>query len=640
MPDIKPIKITLTEGESEQKMTSFLDDRLLAIKKGLVEFHTVQLPMWKEIYEAEPLEQTKSFPFQNASNLVVPIAAIHSDTLKARLMAGIFKTDPIWIAAVHGSFAGEGTEAKHALEDFLQAIATEPDELDLYRVYNDILGDVINYGTMIVKSPWEHLTIDQATGDGTGKPLFTPEVVYDGPRPEKIALQDFYMSPADKSLERSPFKAHKRKMLKYELEDRAFSQIYDKAAVEKVLKSPEGTGATNSEQKDSSNSQIKVPQGEAYQYWEIFECWALWRDNNLNCKIIVTYHPASKTILRAIYNFLPDDPFVGARLLLRDGNYFGYGLCEILSTFQEETSQIHNQRRDAQTVANTKVWRVDPLSKLHDGYQIYPSAMLPAAKDEIEPMSHGEPSEINIEEEKLTLELAERRSGVSPPMQGAGSGSFSKRGVYSAMGTMSLLQEGSSRTDLAIGDVRYFHTKLGRIVSRQYAAFGLQNSCINQFGAKADVIRTALKAILEKKMFLRVGAPTASVNREVEKQNDIMLASIMAKHYQMITGMLAQASSGQVPPQVAEYLTKAIGASNKFMTMVLQHFGYDEPELYTPEVGNGAEGQEQFASGTPGNAADVAGAGAGGNVVRMPRSPLIPGLAVGGTGSPSIPPTP
>lgn len=590
-----PIKVSLT-GDGEVAFRSFIQEHLTAIKNGLKELHTVKLPNWRRAYAAKPMEVTRSMPFENASNLVVPMVAIHADTLKARLLAALLKIKPVWVTALAGEWQGEGEDLREGLETFLGVEALEPDALDLYRVYNEALDDVVQYGTVTLKIPWLTLQHDLIVpnGDGSGSFDFVNEVEYQGPRPEKVSFEDFFMSPKERTLERATFKAFRTRLSKSELEERVFIGVFDKDAVASVLGAADRQGSTVAQSEAENDSKILSPSGVLGQEWDIYECWVWYRHGGHRCKLICWYHLASNTLLRTVYSNMPDDPMVGARLLNRDGSYYGRGMCEFLGMFQEELSQIHNQRRDAQTVANAKVWRVDPFSKLHDGYKIYPSAMLPAKKDEIEAIGHGEPSPVNIEEERMTLELAERRSGISPQAQAYGSGSFTKRGQYSSMGTLSLLQEGNTRTDMSVSDIRYFHTKVGRVLARQYAFCDSENSSRYAiYGKQAVAIRKALQAIKDGKMKLPISAPTASINREVEKQSDIMLTSLMTRHYQSITQMLAQVSSQQLPPEVKDYLVRATVASNKLMRMVLKHFDYDSPEVFAPDVITQQAGQQQ-----------------------------------------------
>lgn len=151
------------------------------------------------------------------------------------------------------------------------------------------------------------------------------------------------------------------------------------------------------------------------------------------------------------------------------------------------------------------------------------------------------------------------------------------------MGTLALLQEGNTRTDLNITDIRYAHTKLGRLLSNQFAEFGFGDRA-RRFGLDAKYIQAALEGIRNKSLNLPVYASTASVNREVEKQADLMLSGVMQKHHQMIGQMMQAASNQFTPPEMKKYIAEAIEASNLLMRMVFKHFGYDEVERFVPDV--------------------------------------------------------
>jgi hypothetical protein len=302
-------------------------------------------------------------------------------------------------------------------------------------------------------------------------------VDYDGPVPQKLALEDFGIPPSVPRWENADIMYHRVRLMKHQLLERQVPRVSTtrrRSTKSSIL--PIAQAVDFVTQQREEDSQIRTSSND-YAEWDIYECWLQWRAPNqkLAPRVIAWYHLASNTLLRAIYDFYPDRPFVLGRLLYRDDSVLGYGMCETIGAFQEEVSTIHNQRRDKMTVVNTKVWRVSPTSKLHEGYEIYPSAMVPAEEGEIEPLSQGEPmTNFDIDEEKLSLDLAERRSGVSPPMQGYGAAQQGKQQV-SATGTLSIFKRVIAGTDLNISDVRYAHLKIGRIISRQYAFLGLDD---------------------------------------------------------------------------------------------------------------------------------------------------------------------
>ena len=598
----EPLRLPLS-SDADLALSRDLYQRLTALKTGLKPFHETNLVKWRRIYEAQPAEKTRDFPFQNASNLVVPLAGIHCDTLKARVLNAVWKTRPLWLANIVGMYGGQLEDVRDAWQTFLLDNACEPTELDLYRVESEFFGEIIKYGTSFLKCPYVKTYEDYAVpaGDGTGRYEVMREPSYVGPRPEKVALEDMFVPPSAKTLESCDLIAHRVRYQRHELMERRYTQFFKANKVDEILKSPDRTSPDYVTKQREEDMNARTSSHDGYAEWDVYECYLPYRapSGGKAPRVIVWFHLKTRTILNAIFDqysaILKTRPFVMGRLLYRDDSLLGYGLCEVLEMIQEEVSVMHNQRRDNVLVANTKVWRVDPQSKLHQGYQIYPSAMLPAIAGEIEPLQHGDIMTITIDEERLSMDLAERRSGVSPPMQGMGAGANTKRGVYTAMGTLSLLQEGNSRTDLNIMDIRYAHTKVGRMLSKLYAHMGIDESKLVGYGAMSKLIEVAAELIKKDKLRLPITASTASVNKEIEKQNDLMLAQIMTRHYGMITQLMQQAATAVLPKEIREYSIKVIESSDRLMKQILRHFDHDDvdalvPRALGPQSANGPQG--------------------------------------------------
>lgn len=641
MPDLLiPAKLS---AEKKTALAKFLKNRVLELKASMHELYEEKITKWRMAYEARPREETRQFPFQGASNLIIPLIAIHTTTLHAQIMAAIFKTQPIVVAKVLGDFGPQSDGLKEAYEEYMQYVAIEPEELDLYRVYNEGFNECIKYGTVTYKAPWEKKTRDFLIpgGDGTGAPRdFLNKTIYEGPRPEKLPYNAFYYPVNAKTLDTMDVKAHKRTMEAHELLERKFTDVFERDAVDTVMKSPDRSTPVEDQQVREETLGAKTTASYGHREWDIWEFFVEWRYTDekgeadaFAPRIIVSYHEQSNTILRVVYDNFESQWFVGARLAARDDMYPGYGFAEILWMFQEGASETYNGYRDNQTVANTRVWRVHPDSKLHQGYRIYPSAMLPAEDGEIEALAHGDVSQINLDELRLLLELAERRSGVSPPQQGMGAGVMTgKRGVYSAMGTLSLLQEGNSRKDLNVSDMRDAHVRLMRLISLQYGKFGsdskFQERRLELFGKKGPVIAKALQMIAERRIGLPCYSSTASVNKEVEKQNDIMLSQMMWRHYQAIAQLLGSLQSNTTPPLVKTYFLEVVVAANLLMKKILRNFGHEEVERLIPDpmkilklLQGGQGGQPQNDSQPQGEASGSLGTGSG--VVGGPGGSIV-----------------
>lgn len=585
---LQPTQIDF-KGDGLAHVKGFLHERIAALTSDSKTLFTTKLPEWRRLYEARPLERNRQFPFENASNLVVPIVGIHCDTLHASIMSAIWKTKPIFYTKLYGTYDKDEDPTRQAWEDYMVYEAVEPDELDLYTVESEWIAEIIRYGTSTLKVVNSQRYDDyfQPAGDGssTKNGNFFRKLKYDGPCPQKLAYQDFLIPERVAKWQHADIKVHIARLTLPDLMQRRQFDVYNKEAIDKIIGQPDRTSPDWVTKQKLEDSDIHIsPQG--YAEWDIHECWFRWKTSNADYspRVICWYHFATNTLMRAVYDFYPDQPFVMGRLLYRDDSVRGYGLCETLGPFQEEISEIHNQRRDNQTVATTKFWRVDPNSKLHAGYKIYPGAMLPAEKDEIEALAIGEVSPMSINEEQLSLDLAERRSGVSPPQQGFGTGTQTKKGGYSASGTMSLIQEGNRRSDDTNADIRYAHAHLGQILSRQYAFLGLDKKKLQFFGDQAELIERAADMVKSGKLGLTVNASSSSVNREIERQNSLMLTQIVNKHYQMIGQLVQTVQSVASSQEVKEYFHHVIDASNKLMRNILRSFDVPDANILIPEA--------------------------------------------------------
>jgi hypothetical protein len=149
------------------------------------------------------------------------------------------------------------------------------------------------------------------------------------------------------------------------------------------------------------------------------------------------------------------------------------------------------------------------------------------------------------------------------------------------------------------------------------------------------LLTQALELYKQKKLALPIYAATASVNREVEKQNDMLLVNMARQHYQMVATMLQQISNPMIPPPIKQYLQEAMESANALMRMVFRHFDVDEVDRLAPDVPAAQpQGQAQGAPAPPTPGAPGQGPGPAG--LGGPQGPGIPAGAPGmlGPGGP------
>jgi hypothetical protein len=151
------------------------------------------------------------------------------------------------------------------------------------------------------------------------------------------------------------------------------------------------------------------------------------------------------------------------------------------------------------------------------------------------------------------------------------------------MGTFSVMQSGNRRVNINITDFRYMHLKLGRKAAMQYAEFGVGER-LDYFGSQAQYIEKALKNIKLKKIDLPIRAANASINKELEKQNDMLLTQVLQRHHSAIAQILQGLFNPQLPEPMKNYLVGVIAAQGALMSRLLRNFGHDDISRLQPEL--------------------------------------------------------
>ena len=584
---IKPIRLDSKFGmDNMTAYKSFVSEALDTVVNSHRQRVKSLKQDWDHLYRGVPQEESRSFPWENASNIVVQIIGSHTDTLTAWVMGSIFELDPIWPIKALGSWSDDlkKEQCREALEMFLQEQAIDPEKLDIYRVEQLWLSNAIKYGFSVVKVGYESVK------EAVVSPSMDLDVdIYTGPRPETVNYEDFFVSNDFKTLDSAPFKAEVLYYSEQELRQRADSNKFNRDAVSKIIHhGPDDHGYTFNQIESNKNTGISTQQkSKAFSRWHVFECWVKYYLNGRIYSTVCYYHLASKTFLGGYFNALPsnEEPYISARLGYRTSDMYGIGFCELLKHAQIEATATHNRRNDNATIANLRMVRVSPkATRIGSNFKVHPFAVLRADEDEIEAIQLGEVYPSTFQEEQLLLSEAADRAGVVPAVTGMGSGTVNlKKGIYSSQGTYAVLQAGTRRVNLDTMDMRYAHMKLGRKLLNLYSFFNVSTDTLTAFGQQGNLIVEAFKEYRLKRMALSVRATTASINRELERQNDVFLLQILNRHTAAQGQYLQSILGPQVPQEIKQYLVDVFTKSNALVSKIFRNFGYDNPTSFIPE---------------------------------------------------------
>jgi hypothetical protein len=577
--------------DAEEDMWKHVENTTDYWLKKTKNFRENTLKRYAKLYKGKPDQEVKNVPWANAANNVIQIVATDCDQLLSRVMA-IYLMEPLWTAKILGDIDGEisGEDQRAVLETFLSESALNPNELDFYRVEQAWFSSAIRNGTGVIKFPWQYVVENQIIvldGMDMKKPEFKEYVKYDNPKPENVPLNKWLMNLNFQKLEDSDYKAEIVTLSRYQLEERKQFKIYNDADIDKIISQPDRTGATVLQEFLEKSQGIDTTAPGDYNIgdeYDLIEAWFTWWHNGNKFSLCAHLHRKSETNLLCYYNYYPQNMSIyeDARLAYDDDQYLGYGLAEMLEGYQEEISTAHNQKTDAGTLNNTTAFRINKSSKLHSLLTFYPGVMVPADKDEIERLDTSNAHANDTNMESITRAYAKERSGVDAAIGGTGGGIVNnKRGIYSSQGTFAVMQQQNNRTNLRTSDMRSAHTRAGDKFLKMYAHFGLGTK-LRSFGKNAETMKTALENVKDGKLGLLIRPTTASINKELERQNDILLTQMIERLQTQDAQIMQLLTTQQMPEELKQYYIEMLKARNALMHHILRDFGHEDAARLIP----------------------------------------------------------
>lgn len=588
LPVELPISKHFTSLETRKDIDKYVFDRLMALKMSLTDIRERKITQWRRIYMGMPREKAKSFPWQNASNLVVQLVGSFTDQLKAKILMSIFGVDDLFEVGIVGEFdrAEHAEEQRAALQEWLTFSGLDPRYLNLVPKYSAWVSTIIRYGMGAIKLLPERQVEQVAASIGSsGRVIFEERVRHDGAVALPLQFEDFLIPLTVSEIERSPFTAQRVRMSRFDLELLKHDATYDKTAITDILKNPDRQGPDNTAREIQQDQGANTGSGAATdEEWDIYECYFPYVVAGKTFQLIYTCHLDQKKVIKAVFNWLPENstPYIKGVLGYDGERSYGLGFCEMLKDYQEEVSAIHNRRGDASTLSNTNIFRVQSGTQLDSQFSVYPNAIFPGESGAFEVIPLGRPANETIKDETMTLNLATDRAGVGPSSSGSGAGTVNKKGSYSAMGTYATMQEGDTRANLNKTEFRHAHILLGRQKLLYDSTFGIPDKDIEALGKSGPHLKKALENVKKRRLALPIKAATGSINKEVEKQNLMLLLNNVRAHWQMEAQMLQASENPMLSQMQKDYLLQTVLAGNMLMTKIIKDFGISDPTSILP----------------------------------------------------------
>lgn len=570
----------------EEKVKEVVDWLTAEINTALGERSDLEtkLAEWERLYEARPKVATKTFPWEGASNLVVPVIATAVDAVLARLLGSVFGGKKLFVGNAR---AANWVEVINPLENWLDWVSSEV--MSLYKVCRSWFLSLSKYGTGILEVNWERRIKKVVYYDeGLGGVQEEYVVTHDGPIAENVPLIDFLFSndlTSTQDVQNCSWVAIRKHYTWKNIKEKETSGIwYD---VDK-LGGGERTLATVVEEESQEVTGIKPMRYSDFEIWRVYCSYDV-EGNGILSELVVDVHLEKAAALRAVYNYYrhQERPIHLVRYMPRDNTILGIGLCQMLADIQKEVTTIHNQRIDNATLANTKAWKRKRGTAIITT-EIFPGCLVDVDEmDDIAELKIGDDHSSLLQEEMHTNAIGEKRSGVSDYSVGRESSAIGSRAT--ATSTLAIIREGNKRFSMTIKDIREALVDVQHQIIMLYQQFvGEDDVMYEMFSEKEKVWVKKYFALppeySRSSVIIDIPALSEVDNKEMAQQTLLTLMGVVQKFYEGLFQAFGVAVNPKAPEELKQLATQGAKAGALIWERVLESFDFRDAEKFVPDV--------------------------------------------------------
>ena len=313
---------------------------------------------WIEYYKLyRSFLEENEYPWR--ANLFIPKTFSLIETIVPRIVEAIFGNRPIVkVLPRMGDDINKAKTLNYLLEYQL-------DTMKLYLKIQDLIRDVLIYGTGICKIYWQKKVRKQYENKSSYDPiekivkLFrkTKNVVeYDDPALEHIDIFDFFIEPEATSIESAQYVIDRKIKSIKELEKLAEGKIYSN--IDKVKK----TANINEKPAKDRLQEIGKINNESSGNSDEVELLEYWEDD----RVVTIANQA--VIIRDEKNpyYHNRKPFIAVHDIKVSKEFYGIGEVEITKDLQEEINSNRNRNQDNQNISLNLMWLVPKSEKVNE----------------------------------------------------------------------------------------------------------------------------------------------------------------------------------------------------------------------------------------------------------------------------------
>lgn len=537
-------------------------------------------------YEGVPRNPYRSTPIEDSPNIEITLGAIATDTLYAQAITTIFSVNPI--LTISATKESQVKQAQ-ALQDFCNWGVEN--EFGLRAAAEHAVMDVVQLGTGAIYTPYIEVI----------RKTQTRKIIDRGPKIQAVPIENLILPGGHTGdVNSAPWVAIRMYMTQAEVKARAMlpDEYRERWQLDRRTLQPFIPCASMSEVQLQRELMSRTTSASTlrkmYEVFAVFATYDYDKDGE-DEEIMFFWDRSSNTV--SWVDYTPHDyrPINKEVYQIRAHCWNGLGVMKMLANYEEEITQAHNDKATNVKLANFKVWGIKESVAHEDVLTAIPNRMIPLQDPahDLVALNMGEVYPSEGVYEATTLNLAERRVGLSDlgvprPSQVLGTRT-------PATTTAAVLQAGNSRFAPAFDNIRRLLTDgvkqclwryHERLLTEPTGGPAERNIRAVLGQPRADLVI----ALLKEDDFLQssnveLTASNASINRDADRQNSILLANFMGAWGEKILQLISIASQPQTPEPVREAAKKLAIAASAIAERTVRTFDQiRDPSRYIVDV--------------------------------------------------------
>ena len=550
--------IRLTEDQKD-RFKAWVTYRLTTMKAVRWQWDAMVRDLLRT-YEGVPLTPIKHTPIENAPNFEITLAAIAADAIYAQALDLIYTVSPILTARATNEQWVEHAKGVQAFINWGMGA------WGLRNASEHFLLDDVQLGSGVYYIPWVQHRIKTKTA----------KISQEGPFIRVVPIEDFFVEGgAGPDLQREPMIGQREWLTEMDLAERAeapynwntdgFAPGEQKGWVRSYR---ETLGRTSSSQPNLGN------------LFEVFHLYCQFDidEDGLPEDLYAVVDGTTFTV--AAIDYAPFDlrPFEAARYQLRAHLFYGIGVLEMLREFQRGVTDLYNHWITNAMIANARIWKAR-RGALGPSPRFWPNKVIELDDpNSLKAEQMGDTYPSLPQAIAVTISLAERRSGVNEmslprPSQVLGSRT-------PGITALSMLQQVNRRFTPAFDAIRLATAGAVRQCLWRYKEQLLagnteaERTLVEVLGAEdaskvAEVLR---REDFDQAIHIELTASSASVNRDADRQNALLLVNILGQYYEKVLQLVTIATNPQVPKPVKDVAAKIAQAAGEAIDRTIRTF--------------------------------------------------------------------